>query len=167
MSVRGATSCGRSLCGSRGRDREDRRGVPRRSAFAPDASSTVPTGNDRYERSANLAPNKIANSGDFTPRAARATQESDPQQDLYGGGAERLGTGGERAARLSLFPTPAARVERKRAHDLSRTVTRRAGEGSLGSGPGRGKRPQRRSARRPAQRESPGFRAKRTTLSPP
>ena len=101
MSVRGATSCGRSLCGSEGRDREDRRGLPRRSAFAPDASSTVPTGNDRYECSANLAPNKIANSGDFTPRAARATQESDQQQDLYGGGSRAVGHRG-RAGRSAL-----------------------------------------------------------------
>ncbi len=64
MSVRGATSCGRSLCGCGSRGGR-RRSAATSGAFrlTPDASSTVLPGNDRYERP---GANKIANSGDFT-----------------------------------------------------------------------------------------------------
>src|SRR5215211_225668 len=75
MSVRGATSCGKSLCGSRGKGEKiggDLPGV----RHTPDASSTVPPGNDRYERSADLAPTRTQTAAISLARAARSSQES-------------------------------------------------------------------------------------------
>jgi hypothetical protein len=86
-----------------------RRSAATSGAFrlTPDASSTVLPGNDRYER---RGPTRSQTAAISLARAARSTQESDSQQDLYGRESRAVGAWGVRAARLPLVPTPAARA---------------------------------------------------------
>jgi hypothetical protein len=93
MSVRGATSCGGACAAPRG-ETEKIGGDVRGICHTPDASSTVLPGNDRYDPRANLAPTRSQTAAISLARVARRTQESDSQQDLYGGESRAVGAPG-------------------------------------------------------------------------